>query len=142
MAIGMSLSEDGPRLNRMARYLRKIKPFIPYILLIVFAALPTAGLSPNIVRLFFVTFIWVICSVAWNMLGGFAGQISFGFAVFYGLGAYAAALMINAGINPYLSFLGAAAVAVTLSVAISAPELSCAKGCLLAVSRPLLWSRS
>src|SRR5262249_51479025 len=64
---------------------------------------------------------WIICSVAWNLLGGFAGQVSFGFAVFYGLGAYTAALLINAGVKPYLSFPAAAVVAVLASFLVGLP---------------------
>ncbi len=86
---------------------------LSFLLLAVLIVLPFVGLGPNRTRLLFVTFVWIATSVAWNLLGGYAGQVSFGFAVFYGIGAYTAALSINAGINPYLSFvLGAAAAAV------------------------------
>ena len=53
--------------------------------------------NPTRARLLFITFVWVTASVAWNLLGGFAGQVSFGFAVFYGIGAYVAAMLIDAG---------------------------------------------
>lgn len=40
---------------------------------------------------------------AWNILGGFGGQFSFGHAAFFGTGAYAAAvLQVRLGINPWL----------------------------------------
>ncbi len=73
------------------------------------------------IRLLFVTFVWVTVSVAWNLLGGFGGQVSFGFAVFYGLGAYAAALSLNRGISPILSFLLAGSVAVLASLLVGLP---------------------
>jgi branched-chain amino acid transport system permease protein len=117
----MTAADGRPTPTRFARALHKVGGVFPFFVLGVLALLPVAGLTPNIVRLFFATMIWVITSVAWNLLGGFAGQISFGFAVFYGLGAYTAALMINAGINPYLSFAGAAAVAVLASFVIGIP---------------------
>jgi branched-chain amino acid transport system permease protein len=45
---------------------------------------------------------------AWNVLGGFGGQYSFGHAMFFGVGAYAAAvLQVRFGINPWVT-LGAA----------------------------------
>ena len=81
------------------------------LLLTILAVLPLFGPGPNIIRLLFVTFVWVTVSVAWNILGGFGGQVSFGFAVFYGLGAFTAALAINGGVNPVLSFLLAGSVA-------------------------------
>jgi branched-chain amino acid transport system permease protein len=84
-------------------------------------ALPLLGLSPNLTRLLFTSCVWVATSVAWNLLGGFAGQVSFGFAVFYGLGAYTGAMAINAGVNPYLAFLIAGAAAAAASLVIGLP---------------------
>lgn len=97
------------------------KRVFPWLLLLVLALLPAAGLTPNLIRLFFITFVWVTASLGWNLLGGFAGQVSFGFAVFYGLGAYTAALMIDKGVNPYLSFIGAAIVPALASFLIGLP---------------------
>jgi len=79
------------------------------------------GLSPNAVRLLFVTFVWVTVSIAWNILGGFGGQVSFGFAVFYGLGAYAAALAVNSGLPRLVALLLSAGVAVLASLLIGLP---------------------
>ncbi len=93
----------------------------PLLLLAVLAALPAFGLGPNTVRLLFVTLVWVTVSIAWNILGGFGGQVSFGFAVFYGLGAYAAALSVNSGVNSIVSLLLAASVAVLASMLIGLP---------------------
>ena len=100
---------------------RLLKVFLPLLLLITLAVLPAAGLSANLMRLLFITAVWTIASLGWNLLGGLAGQVSFGFAVFYGLGAYTAALMINAGRSPYFAFLGSAAVAVLASFLIGLP---------------------
>jgi branched-chain amino acid transport system permease protein len=42
---------------------------------------------------------------AWNLLGGYGGQFSFGHAAFFGTGAYAAAvLQIKLGLDPWLGF--------------------------------------
>src|SRR5438105_15064533 len=37
--------------------------------------------------------LWGSLSAAWNVAGGYAGQVSLGHAAFFGIGAYAAALM-------------------------------------------------
>ncbi|HEY8394691.1 MAG TPA: branched-chain amino acid ABC transporter permease [Thermaerobacter sp.] len=84
------------------------------------AVLPVTGWEGNL-RLLFTTLIWTTASIAWNLLGGFAGQVSFGFAVFYGLGAYTAALLITSGVHPYPSFLAAAVVAALASLVIGVP---------------------
>jgi branched-chain amino acid transport system permease protein len=42
---------------------------------------------------------------AWNILGGFGGQFSFGHAAFFGTGAYTiGVLQIQLGINPWIGF--------------------------------------
>lgn len=42
-------------------------------------------------------FLYVAMSSGWNLLGGYGGQFSAGFAVFYGIGAYTAVGLYNAG---------------------------------------------
>jgi branched-chain amino acid transport system permease protein len=91
------------------------------LLVAILVVLPLLGLGPNAVRLLFVTFVWVTVSIAWNILGGFGGQVSFGFAVFYGLGAYAAALAVNNGLHTVLALLLAAGVAMLASLVIGLP---------------------
>ena len=49
---------------------------------------------------------------AWNLLGGYGGQFSFGHAAFFGTGAYATAVMqVRLGLNPWLGFVLAAMLA-------------------------------
>jgi branched-chain amino acid transport system permease protein len=100
---------------------RRIISALPWLLLAVLAALPLMGLGPNAIRLLFVTLVWITVSVAWNLVGGFGGQVSFGFAVFYGLGAYTAALAINGGINAMVSFLLGGLVALVASLLVGLP---------------------
>lgn len=94
---------------------------LPAILLAILAILPLLISSPNFYRLLFTTFLWITASIAWNLLGGFAGQVSFGFAVFYGVGAYTTALLINAGVNPFLAFLASGVTAPLVSLIVGLP---------------------
>ena len=56
--------------------------------------------------------------VAWNMLGGYAGQVSLGHAAFVGLGAYTSTLLlINFGISPWFGIVAGGCVAALLSLA-------------------------
>ena len=48
-------------------------------------------------------FIYVILAAMWNALAGFGGLVSVGQQVFFGLGAYFAIRLADAGINPFLS---------------------------------------
>jgi len=100
---------------------RALRALPPLLLLVLFAVLPFFDLGANSVKVLFLTFVSIGASVGWNILGGFAGQVSFGFAVFYGLGAYTTALGINAGISPYLSYFMAGAVAAVASLLVGLP---------------------
>jgi len=108
-------------MNAGSGWTRSLKVVFPVVVLAALLVLPAAGLSANMVRMLFATAVWTITSVGWNLLGGFAGQVSFGFAVFYGLGAYTAALLINGGVNPYIAFLGGAGTAAAASFLIGLP---------------------
>jgi branched-chain amino acid transport system permease protein len=102
---------------------RRLWRLLPALLLFaLLALLPAFGLQANVLRLLFITFMWVTASVAWNILGGYAGQVSFGFAVFYGIGAYTAAILIDSvHLHPYVSILCAGVTAAIASVLIGLP---------------------
>jgi branched-chain amino acid transport system permease protein len=100
---------------------RLIVRSLPSVLVAVLAILPLLDPGPEIIRLLFITFVWITASVAWNLLGGFGGQVSFGFAVFYGLGAYTAALALNRGMNSLVAFLLGGLVALLASLLVGLP---------------------
>ncbi|MBS7707067.1 ABC transporter permease subunit [Chelatococcus asaccharovorans] len=74
-----------------------------------------------IYHIFVTLFIFAALSTAWNIVGGFAGQLSLGHAIFYGIGAYVGIILMNMGISPWLGMFAGAAVAVVVAVAISYP---------------------
>jgi branched-chain amino acid transport system permease protein len=85
-------------------------------LLILLAALaPLALPSQFLVNLVTLTAFSALLGQGWNISGGFGGLTSFGHAAFFGLGAYAAAILqTRYGLNPWLglpagAILGAAA---------------------------------
>ena len=44
--------------------------------------------------------------IAWNILGGYAGQFSFGHTAFFGIGAFTSSLLqIHAGVNPWFGMV-------------------------------------
>jgi branched-chain amino acid transport system permease protein len=62
--------------------------------------------------------------VAWNIVGGYAGQLSLGHAVFYGIGGYTATLLTqNFGISPWFGMLAGAAISGAVAILISYPTL-------------------
>lgn len=56
--------------------------------------------------------LWAHLGNAWNLMAGYAGQFSFGHAMFYGIGAYTSTvLLVNYGISPWVGMLVGAALA-------------------------------
>jgi branched-chain amino acid transport system permease protein len=58
---------------------------------------------------------------AWNLLGGFAGQFSFGHALFFGFGAYVQAIgQLDLGLNPWVALVLAGLVSTLVGVLVGA----------------------
>ena len=56
-------------------------------------------------------------AMAWNILGGLAGQLSFGHAAFIGAGAYTSSILyVHFGVNPWIGMFGGALVAAALGL--------------------------
>ncbi len=80
------------------------------------ALLPLATSNPTHLNLAILVLMAAQLGVAWNLLGGYAGQVSLGHAAFYGIGAYTSTmLLLNFGVNPWLGMLLGGAVAAALS---------------------------
>lgn len=53
---------------------------------------------------------------AWNILGGYGGQFSFGHAAFFGTGAYTVAvLQVQLGVNPWIGLVAGGLIAVAVA---------------------------
>jgi len=109
----------------MADIVARLTDGVPRLSMFLLAALLTALLAaPWIVNDYLVTVLIVILyfaytGQAWNVMMGFAGQLSLGNAIYAGLGAYiAAALFTRFGIGPWLGFLAAMPVAAACGAAI------------------------
>jgi len=71
--------------------------------MLVLLPLPLALRSDFWLHFAIMTLYGALLGQAWNLLGGYGGQRSFGHAAFFGTGAYAAAvLQLRLGINPWL----------------------------------------
>lgn len=77
----------------------------------------------TVLNLGFFTFLYIAQGLAWNILGGFAGYVSFGYAAFFGLGAYTTALLWLHGWTPVLTFPLAGLVAAAFSLVVGVPTL-------------------
>jgi branched-chain amino acid transport system permease protein len=97
-----------------------VKAIAPAV--VFFAA---AGLAPVVVRdAFFLDslvliLVWGTAAAAWNVAGGYAGQISLGHSAFFGLGAYAAALLVTRWeLSPWLGLAVGALVATVIGLVV------------------------
>lgn len=67
-------------------------------------------------------FLYALMGVAWNILGGYTGQVSLGHAVYFGIGAYASTFfLMKLGISPWVGMLPGIIIAVAVSQVIGYP---------------------
>jgi branched-chain amino acid transport system permease protein len=93
---------------------RFVKENLPYIRILVFGAaiciLPFV-LSTYYTHIAVLALIWAFLAVAWNIIGGYAGQHSLGHGLYMGIGAYTVAYLLNHGnMSPWLSLFIAIAI--------------------------------
>ena len=68
--------------------------------------------------------IWALLAASWDLLSGYTGQVSFGHAGFFALGAYtAAAASKHLGLSPWLGLALGAAVAAAVGLGTGFPAL-------------------
>ena len=73
-------------------------------------------------RILTLVFLWATMGLAWNIISGYAGQISFGHQAFFGIGAYVTVLLAaKLHLTPWLGMLAGAAVAVLAALLIGTP---------------------
>ena len=73
------------------------------------------------IEVLFLIFLYGAMATAWNLLGGFAGQVSFGHAAFLGIGAYATTIMLSAGTSLWIAVPASALLAGVFSLLIGPP---------------------
>lgn len=99
----------------------RIVVFLFFLLLIL---LPLFTKDPYLLRILIMTSIFAILAASWDLLSGFTGQLNFGHALFFGVGAYAAAMLnLNAHIPPWGSIPLGALFAVLAGLIIGIPCL-------------------
>lgn len=102
---------------------RWVEPVLWALLVAFLVGAPAAGLFSRYALsvLWYIGFFVTLAS-AWNILGGFAGQVSFGYSAFLGIGAYTTGLLwARAGWSPYLTIPVGVLVAMLFSVLIGLP---------------------
>jgi branched-chain amino acid transport system permease protein len=72
-----------------------MKLYLPLFSLTLLAVMPLVGLSSYIMHILILFVMWSVIGMSWNLLGGYCGQVSFGHAAFFGVGAYTAGILYS-----------------------------------------------
>jgi len=97
------------------------KPGVLIILGILFL-LPFLSENLHFRHVLIMFMLFASLSQAWNLIGGFAGQVSFGHSTFFGIGAYAALVLLKKyGISPWGGMLIGGGIAALVAIAIGFP---------------------
>jgi branched-chain amino acid transport system permease protein len=84
-------------------------------------ALPLVVRSAFAIDIFIRVLLFSFIGVAWNLMGGYAKQLSLGHAAYFGLGAYTSTiLLIRFGVSPWLGMVAGGIVAMLASLPIGA----------------------
>jgi branched-chain amino acid transport system permease protein len=96
----------------------------PAVLLALVTAYPLVLSTPPQQRLGALVLLYAIAASAWNIVGGYAGQVSVGHVVFFGCGAYAAmGVYTHFGLPPLVGLPAGIMLAVVLAAVIGRPTL-------------------
>ena len=100
----------------------RIRERLPWaIFLVIFVGYPFVFDSPYGHTVGVLAILFALMATGWNLLGGFTGQVSLGHAMFFGVGAYAAAKGAEFGVNPWIAIFIGMVIAVASVVAIGLP---------------------
>jgi branched-chain amino acid transport system permease protein len=78
--------------------------------------------KPFFLHIFIMFFLYSLLSQSWNIIGGYAGQITFGHVLYFGIGAYVSTfLFVHVGLTPWLGLLVAVPVSSAIGLIAGAP---------------------
>ena len=92
------------------------------VLLVLLPFVPFLGENSFRMHIMILILLFAAMSQAWNIIGGYCGQVSFGHSVFFGIGAYGAGMaVVTYGVPPWPGILIGMVVAAVVAVVISWP---------------------
>lgn len=101
---------------------RRRELIIGFIVLAALALLPVPIKDVYTQNLIIITVLFAGLAQAWNILGGYCGQISLGHALYFGIGSYVSTLLyLKLGIPPTLGLFAAGIVSGAVALVIGWP---------------------
>ncbi|WP_295379912.1 branched-chain amino acid ABC transporter permease [Pseudacidovorax intermedius] len=87
------------------------------VVLALLAAVPLLVGDAYLRNILILTLMYAALAQAWNILGGYCGQISLGHALYFGAGAYATSvLFVNFGVLPWFGMVAGALLAAVMAL--------------------------
>ena len=110
--------------SNLLRTLAEPRVYVSLVAILMLLAIPIAVGSPFVYHVFVTICLYGALATAWNIVGGYAGQLSLGHATFYGIGGYTSVLLLDHyKMSPWISMWIGAVLAAVVGVAISYPCL-------------------
>ncbi len=101
---------------------RRRELIIGAVLLVVLIVLPLPIQDVYTRNLIILTLLYAGLAQAWNILGGYCGQISLGHSLYFGVGAYVSTLLfVNGHVPPPLGMLAGGALAAAVALLVGWP---------------------
>lgn len=98
------------------------KSIFLFILLIAAFALPNFLKNKFYMNIVIMVIFYAALSGSWNILAGYAGQLSLGHSIFFGLGAYTSTLLlVKMGVSPWLGIIAALIMSMAVGALIGYP---------------------
>jgi len=99
--------------------INKWKLILLAALAVIVLVLPQVVKSSFAIDIFIRILLFSFIGVAWNLMGGYAKQLSLGHAAYFGLGAYTSTIMqVDFGISPWIGMVAGGIVAMLASLPI------------------------
>jgi branched-chain amino acid transport system permease protein len=101
---------------------RRLELVVGAVVLAILAVLPLPIRDVYTQNLIILTILYAGLSQAWNILGGYCGQISLGHGLYFGIGAYVSTMLfVNAGISPIFGMFVGGAVGSVVALLVGWP---------------------
>jgi branched-chain amino acid transport system permease protein len=108
--------------SSLLEWLRHPKGYLFLLALAALIVFPLVVQNPFVLHLLIMILFYAALGGAWNIIGGFAGQLSLGHAAFFGVGAYSCVLLnLYTGLNPWAGMAVGILITSVFAAAISYP---------------------
>ncbi len=112
--------------NRIFQKLKVTNPsnLLGFATLLIMAVIPLLIKNPYYLDIFITVLMYAYLGTAWNIVGGYCGQISFGHSAYFGLGAYISTILfIKFAVSPWVGMLIAAVIVGIIAIIFGYPSL-------------------